>query len=146
MDETQTGVKDLTSFLQGLIGMTKDVIYWMDEQIAANKRGEFSWYTLLSPVGFLTNEIGRLQDAIKDLIDWWNTLWGIQQDKPLSYVGSADMLDRILTPAPTYSDDRRPSLRSTYNINVNAIAPTAEVGRAVVKSIQDYRRVGGVFA
>ena len=142
MDETQTGVQDLTTFLQGLIGMTKDVIYWMDQQIAANKRGEFSWYTLLSPVGFLTNEIGRLQDAIKEVIDWWNALWGIQQDKPLSYVGSADMLDRVLTPAPVYADDRRVS---NYNINVNAVAPSADVGRAVVASIDSYRRAGGIY-
>lgn len=145
MDDTQTGVEDLTSFLQGLIGMTKDSIYWMDAQVAANKRGEFSWFTLLSPVGFLTNHLGRLQDAIREVIDWWNTLWGIQQSQPLRNVGSADYLDRVLTPPPTYSDDRRPSLRSTYNINVNAIAPTAEVGRAVVKSLQDYKRIGGII-
>lgn len=144
-DETGTGVKDLTTFLQGLIGFTKDTIYWMDEQVAANKRGEFSWYTLLSPVGLLTNQIGRLQDAIKEVIDWWNALWGLQQDKPLSQVGSADYLDRVLTPPPQYADDRRMGAR-TVNISVNAIAPSAEVGRAVVDSIKSYQRAGGTFA
>jgi hypothetical protein len=46
-------------------------------------------------------------------------------------------------PGPIYADDRRPNLSSTYNINVNAIAPSAEVGRAVVDSIRNYQRAGG---
>jgi hypothetical protein len=45
-------------------------------------------------------------------------------------------------PGPIYADDRRTSV-SNYSISVNAIAPSAEVGRAVVDSIRNYQRAGG---
>lgn len=142
IEKTGSSAKDFTGWLQGLIGMVKDSVYWMDQQTDANKRGEVSWTTLLSPIGFVVTYFSALRQQIEDVYTWWQRLFGLQQDQPLvSVPGSADYLDRVLT-TPIYADDRR---TQTVNISVNAIAPSAEVGRAVVDSIRSYRRLGGVF-
>ena len=132
----------LAETVVGVITFVKEMLYWFAEQKKAMEDGQPSIFLVTGLVGGLATAFYTVSSAIQDTINWWNELWGIQESKPLSSVGSADMLDRTLTPAGATSDDRR---TSNYNISVNAIAPTAEVGRAVVDSLSAYNRTRGAF-
>lgn len=144
-DETKkqkTSLEGLVDFLQVVLDTVKNVIFWFAEQRKEMENGRISIFAFTGIIGGLQTAFYGLRDALEAVSIWWNELWGIQQSRPLSQVGSADYLDRVLTPSPTYSDDRRVS---NYNINVNAVAPSADVGRAVVASIDSYRRAGGIY-
>lgn len=95
-----------------------------------------------SPLLGLEGNINAVTDALTILVDLWNLFWGIQESRPLMNPSTGEGVPGVnFTPPPRYADDRRRPM--TYNISVNAIAPTAEVGRAVVDSLQAYQRIGG---
>lgn len=144
-------VTDLFKGLGGAVEDTTGAVEFLSTWV------EWSYKPLGILIGLIQGLATGFTDttsAMKEFLDWWNRIWDVQAqanallgiDVGAGAGGGGGGGGGVFTPTPIYSDDRRPSLRSTYNINVNAIAPTAEVGRAVVKSIQDYRRVGGVFA
>lgn len=139
-DGNKASLDGLTDALTFVFEAIRNVLKFMADQKKAMEDGQPSIYILTGLVGGLATAFYGVSGAIQDTINWWNALWGLQNDKPISQVGSADSLDRRLTSAPTTSDDRRVS---NYSISVNAIAPTAEVGRSVVSAIQSYQRSGG---
>jgi phage-related protein len=128
------------SILIGILGIVIEVVKEVWDRLA---RADILT-KIINPIANARGAFDALADSIQFVIDAWNNLWGTQQNRPLRSVGSADSLERQLTPPPRYSDDMRRPL--TYNISVNAIAPTAEVGRAVVDSLQAYERIGGRIA
>lgn len=130
-----SGAADFLIFLSDAI---LNVNNFLKDQFELMLDGEANIFMFTGPLGALVTAFNAVRDSIEGVIEWWNELWGIQQNKPL--VGSADSIERQLIPRPGFSDDRR---NSTVNISVNAIAPTAEVGRAVVDSLRSYQRVGG---
>jgi hypothetical protein len=134
---------EVVSFIAGGLMLLSDalvvVIGWFKEQFDLMAKGEPNFLMLLSPIATLVTGINSISDALQGVIGWWNELWGIQQDQPLQGVSSdAAMLDRRLNTSAGAT-----SRSSNVNISVNAIAPTAEVGRAVVDSLRSYQRVGG---
>jgi hypothetical protein len=141
-DGNKASLDGLTETLTFVFQAIRNVAGWLAEQKKALDNGQPSILAITGTVGLLATAFNGVSSAIQGTINWWNELWGIQQDKPISQVGSADSLDRRLTSAPATADDRR---TSNYNISVNAIAPTAEVGRAVVDSLRNYQRAGGAI-
>jgi hypothetical protein len=125
------------SILIGILGIVIEVVKEVWDRLA---RADILT-KIVNPIANAKGAFDALADAIQLVIDAWNTLFGTQQSKPIRNIGSADSLERQLTAPPRYADDMRRPL--TYNISVNAIAPTAEVGRAVVDSLQAYQRIGG---
>lgn len=96
-----------------------------------------------SPLLGLEGNLNAINDALEIAIGLWDMFWGISTQNSMSGITNpANMLDRRLSSVAGASTM---SAKSTYNISVNAIAPTAEVGRAVVDSIRSYQRVGGAF-
>jgi hypothetical protein len=132
-----TPLQILITVLGVLIGVVKEV--W-----ARLGDGRILLEVILGPIFSIRSAFDIVRDSIIQAQNAWNDFFNIQQDRPLSQVGGADYLERVLAPPPTYADDRRFGA-STVNISVNAIAPSAEVGRAVVDSLRNYQRAGGVI-
>jgi hypothetical protein len=93
----------------------------------------------------VTQTISDTVRIIGNLIDAWNEFWGIQQNKPLVDIGRQGGTDNLgrTTPTGSTGPSARISSKAPVVVNVNALAPTPEIGRAVVAAIQDYERTSG---
>jgi hypothetical protein len=94
---------------------------------------------------FVIDTVANTVKGIQALIDEWNRFWGIQQNKPLVDIGrqgGADNLGRTTPTGPTGPAARTRGM-APVTVNVNALAPTPEIGRAVVAAIADYERTSG---
>lgn len=140
-------IGDLTKYWSNLIGVGKYVADIFDairrvltNGTSAGREFQNIVQNLNGPLAILAQAAFLAGQQIANLINWWNSLWGVQQSRPIIGVGSPDSIDRGLN-IRTVGFNAFPA--STVNISVNAVAPSAEVGRAVVQAIQDYERVGG---
>jgi hypothetical protein len=174
------GLKDMVKFLaDGLVwlfGAIENVVYWFAEQDKAMKDGKANIFQITGIVGLLATAFFSVQEQIQNTIAWWNELWGIQQDKPVSGTtvqtykpGGLKLADGgIVMPRPggtmaTIGEagqaeaviplDRLGGMMgggggATYNVVVNGgLSTSADIGRAVVDAIKKYERVSGpVFA
>lgn len=134
-------ISDMADAAIWLIGAIQALIGWFVEQFKIMDEGGFSILGLIAPITTLVANINDISTALEGAIGWWNDLWGISNDYAPGIASNAAMADRRLSSragAQSFG-----ASKATYNVNVNAIAPTAEVGRAVVQSLQDYQRIGG---
>ena len=146
-NEATDGVSGVVDIIRGLRTALEYVI---DKQKAfdqALKDTGINAFLIGSPLLGLSGQFDAVRAAIDLAIGAYESFVRLVTNNPnytlfapSTPVGGADYLSRVLTPAPVYADDRRVS---NYSISVNAIAPTAEVGRAVVDSIRNYQRAGG---
>jgi hypothetical protein len=137
--------------LGGAVGDTSGAIEFFQDWL------ELSYTPLLTIVGLIQGLATGFKDTTKEAQAFLDLFTLDPMQQALSFIGTFGPSAGggggggggggvgPFNPGPIYSDDRRPSLRSTYNINVNAIAPTAEVGRAVVDSIRNYQKAGGAI-
>lgn len=124
-----------------LIGAVQALIGWFVEQFKIMDEGGFSILGLIAPITTLVANINDISTALEGAIGWWNDLWGISNEYAPGIASNAAMADRRLS--STAGAAAAGASRATYNVSVNAIAPTAEVGRAVVDSLRAYNRIGG---
>ena len=131
------GLADFLGFIADSIKNLNTLIdgfnYWLDET-------NLNLLLIGNPLLGLEGNINAVSDALEIAIDLWNAFWGISYQTSGNASVQA-MMDRRL--GSSYGTQ---SVRNTYNVSVNAIAPTAEVGRAVVDSLQAYQRIGGRVA
>ena len=132
---------EVSQFLIGLIG---EVVKFFDEQTKAVQRGEDSFLRLFSTTGQIVSVIQSISNALEVAVNWWNELWDAQSGGSSGVTNWAAVNDRRGIQSLASFGTQRTT--NTYNISVNAIAPTAEVGRAVVDSLQAYQRIGGRVA
>jgi len=95
--------------------------------------------TVAALTGFVVGAVG----AVKDLVDWWAKLLGIDTaDAPTSGVNRTFNQNGVNT-GPTYQNS--PSGRiggSVVTVNVNGITPAATTARTVTAAVNNARRTG----
>jgi len=96
--------------------------------------------------GVLYDAFALIYDIVTGIADAWaraneeKTKYGPNSYTDNKYGTGGD------SPSDTYVYGGMPrgiAPASVYNVNVNALTPTPEVGRAVVKAISEYERTGG---
>ena len=91
--DNKTSTTDLVSaftLLAGAVGFIVDAIVnlnnWMREQNDRMNEGKVNILMLISPVSFLASAFNAVSASIREVINWWNQLWGVQTSKPMSGV------------------------------------------------------------
>lgn len=162
-------VSDILSWLGDAI---KNVNGFFKDQFKLLQDGQVTVLAFMNPVMGLQTAFYAVSKSIQDVINWWNTLWGIQQNKPITRtsltVGSGGLKlasGGIVMPRPggtmaTIGEagqaeaviplDKLGTIigggggGTTYNVVVNGgFSTSADIGRAVVDAIKKYERVSG---
>lgn len=154
-DEAEGATEGVSGLVDIVAGLRAAIEFVIEKQKAFDKAlndSGLNAFLIGSPLLGLSGQFDAVSNAIKIAIAMYEGFVRLVTNNPNytffapgSPVGGADYLDRVITPPPTYADDRRFQRSSTVNISVNAIAPSAEVGRAVVDSLRDYQRAGGAI-
>lgn len=171
------GFGDMMGFVSGamiwLTGAIQNVIVWFNEQKKAMESGRPSIFMLIDTVGSLATAFFAVQEGIKGVIDWWNSLWGVQQSKPVGGISVQDYRPGglklasggIVMPRPggtmaTIGEggqaeaviplNRLNSMMgggggggSVYNVNISTLKADASVGEIIVNAIKKYERTSG---
>lgn len=96
-------------------------------------------------VAGIIKSVEFLVGLVKALAGWWATVTGASQ----TYYAQQNAGKPVSTiPGSTTPTVKTPNLGNnmapvTYNVNVSSLVPTAETGRVITKSIQQYQRTGG---
>jgi len=162
-------VGDVLSFVGDAI---KNINGWWREQYDLMKEGKPNINMFMGPLGALKQLIYITANAVRDLIDNWNELFGITSSKPLSRVsmsvgsgglklgnggvvmpkkgGTLATIGEAGTPEAVIPLDKLGTIMggggggTTYNVVVNGgLSTSADIGRAVVDAIKKYERVSG---
>jgi hypothetical protein len=90
----------------------------------------------------------RVSDVVRGLefvIDTWNKLWGIQQDKPLVDIGRQGGTDNLGRTTPTGPPgSARIASKAAVVVNFNSPVDSVSAGREIQRVLQDYSRANGV--
>lgn len=151
-DEAEGASEGVSGLVDIVAGLRTAIEFVIEKQKAFDKAlndSGLNAFLIGSPLLGLSGQFDAVANAISIAIALYESFIRLVTNNPeysfftpSTPVGGADYLDRVLTPSPGYADDRR----TNVNISVNAIAPTAEVGRAVVDSLRNYQRAGGSLA
>jgi hypothetical protein len=170
------GFKDMMKIVGDMISFVGDAIKnvngFFRDQYKLMEEGKPNINMFMGPLGALRQVIYITANAVRDLIDNWNELFGITSSKPLSRVsmsvGSGGLklaTGGIVMPRPggtmaTIGEagqaeaviplDKLGTIMggggggTTYNVVVNGgLSTSADIGRAVVDAIKAYQRTSG---